>query len=1832
MQGLDGDDVTSNVSDLLRALWRKRSYTLAGIVANGSREHREIAHAATLISEDYHDRFLVELIQNANDQALLACKHDSIVVVVRSEDFVAVSNGGQAVTARNLERISSLADSDKTGVLVGNKGVGFKAVYQVTDCPEVYSAPDDDPMASVLDRLAVGFALERRPFNDPTVYQAVESDLSAFFTENEGLARVLANAGHEDPTQAVLPELKEVAGFKFPVGRGAEDLESRLTALQFPEDLRSTVRTLVVLRLRDDEARRATERVVDALVGEGADGRAQAELAVLFLSGVARIEVADHVRSRRWSFSCEPLAGGADLPRVTVVATGSDGTERQSRYWITNANVFDCDRQVAQARRKQVDHALQHFGLEAWSADDPLFVTVALPQPTPGEIGPLGPSGRFCLGLPTEQSTGLPAHIDARFFAKINRDGVNFDQREGYNGLLLDVATEVFGQLLARLRASESLDTRRAATLALHRPDGEPGVFAERVYAEGGVADGAVILSWDGLHFRKRSECVLPSEQERGLLPLLDAALARTHEGTGSLPERNLVMHAWNGLVSMGIGKLGGTTPHPWLSREGGERSIVEKAAGLHRAYDNVWWERFVEALLNAFTHEVEDLKTQRWVPTGAEDLSRPQDYVFLPAPAVLSADDEEVTDVPPRVAATLRLVDASKLRLREDGRALTPLATRLADAKLVRRPRKTELLEDVLFPALIVAVREDNESLALDLFAQAVAWIASMKEPSRKKLETGDALVPVGIDEHVRWVRPSEAYLGSGWGLDAEHDRLLATAYPDQRVIPLSALTSRIRWPAEAGEEAAARVAETLGLATKPRFLTLPVNDHNPLVSFGGRLTLRETPTSDYPGVAPFLSDYFCFLCRAGTTAKYRVLHGVGNIRWIDGLEREASRKPILDLMLAHPDHYVAHATTCLRRHTGHVEHPVVPQLWAHALSGLAWPLVPVERGAGGEATRVPASDAWLLADGSRRTAFAKLVNVVPQRLAAAWPLLQQLGVWTVENAPVRRLVCGLHSLASRLEQEHLDVHRDALSLARELYSQIEERADDAVTAFPGAILLPLLRHGRLVAVSPNVEDSTILFDDDPGRAKHIPGAASAYRVPVGRDAKIDKLYSMFVATWGVERVIRASASAVDLGFKAALDPRQPFLAWLRGAFPHAEVAIELAVLLTLGGDRTFRVERISRNWRLFRDLEIVFGSFDSPDVKSFYDRPRSLLLLSSSLKDDSPGVVAATWELAGGRARDLWDGYARALRESVTSAFLCDREITPVEIGDVADAAGLHRSQGIEGVECALLASFVHLRLGKDLNDAAAWWGRMEHSSQVIANALRRPDLAAEIDRAVALPQPEGEVYLVRTIGVPWSVWQAAVVRRDGRIFRFERTVARFRDALAHLVAVVRELAARAGKADLDAIEAVLDAALQQQVPDRLAGVPPEDADADREALNTLLTRLEAYDKLHGELLRLPQPPWGRELPVPDEGATKRGVRLYRDQPAASREVEARSTVEAVLAVGAALAPSLGEHIDPKVAAAVPAVARLTTGSWANVYAALAALREVLAKAAPLTTVRLTEARAFHEPTRAEPLMARLPGFAQERPAKPPPKRPVLGVELTDTELRDDLAAGSAGSLGTKLAEAATRGLPTGLLGALRTPLPEPLTRDSTGKNCGNRGGGGTGGKPTREPELVGDLGEAFVHEWLTLALGEHYGPDCWRSKARERYGLPASGVDSLGYDFEVTDPAGKLFQQSPSRVLIEVKSTGTDGSGPFPMSWGEWDKARRCHEAQDGSLYVIVRVCLADTHPCISDVLIDPFAAHRRGEVRLAERDLWVKVAPPQPKAEGPTNDGDGLILDG
>ena len=105
---------------------------------------------ATTIKE-YRGRFLHELIQNGFD-AHPEDARDGRTAVHFHEDEGAhgvlyVANGGRPLSKSNFIRMASLGDSDKTiGVGIGNKGVGFKSVFQVCDAPEVFSATDvDDP-------------------------------------------------------------------------------------------------------------------------------------------------------------------------------------------------------------------------------------------------------------------------------------------------------------------------------------------------------------------------------------------------------------------------------------------------------------------------------------------------------------------------------------------------------------------------------------------------------------------------------------------------------------------------------------------------------------------------------------------------------------------------------------------------------------------------------------------------------------------------------------------------------------------------------------------------------------------------------------------------------------------------------------------------------------------------------------------------------------------------------------------------------------------------------------------------------------------------------------------------------------------------------------------------------------------------------------------------------------------------------------------------------------------------------------------------------------------------------------------------------------------------------------------------------------------------------------------------------------------------------------------------------------------------------------------------------------------------------------------------------
>jgi hypothetical protein len=74
----------------------------------------------------------------------------------------------------------------------------------------------------------------------------VEEDIRAFFAENAGLADALFAKGFVDPVDAVRPEFARVAGFKFPLVRGRDELCDRLVVFNIaPREQEKNVRRAV---------------------------------------------------------------------------------------------------------------------------------------------------------------------------------------------------------------------------------------------------------------------------------------------------------------------------------------------------------------------------------------------------------------------------------------------------------------------------------------------------------------------------------------------------------------------------------------------------------------------------------------------------------------------------------------------------------------------------------------------------------------------------------------------------------------------------------------------------------------------------------------------------------------------------------------------------------------------------------------------------------------------------------------------------------------------------------------------------------------------------------------------------------------------------------------------------------------------------------------------------------------------------------------------------------------------------------------------------------------------------------------------------------------------------------------------------------------------------------------------------------------------------------------------------------------------------------------------------------------------------------------------------
>ena len=622
---------------------------------NDTQNYRTIASLGEQIAQAYRGRCILELLQNAHDALAKAGPDDprqiSFVLSTCPEPALLIGNSGCPFHIKDFKGICQLGQSPKDpNKSVGNKGLGFRSVLEVSTCPEIWStAPAGSDTSfvfrfdpSVSDRVAAAAQELKekgldarspfspgRPLVDWSSEQLEQYRERLSDTELDG-----ANEARKFmspyliplPIEGVLSDVEKLlnAGYvtvvRLPLdggrtGAGKEAVQSVKDQLQ-ELDARATVflSHLETLVIEVDGERHTFERVVDSDVEFSDCPRTRQQ----------RLLVHEH---------SEPAA--------------EDATIRQFQVW-TRILGGDEDRVQAERIRSVVEHLPNR-----WPEVREVAVGVAVEEaPEPDE-------GIFVIFLPTEIKTGTGAHVNAPFYGSLDRRQIDFT--DSYNKLLLEHVLDLCLDAVTGLTSGQPEDWRARAVVDILSSTAPVGgldwYFTEELLDRASERDGtfdtqALILSDDGW-------CV---PDEIRLIPTLSDDNPISVDQWRKHAEFAVVSTVLDGrrvAVQALIEKFGGSidpTDHEW------RRTIEKVARSIQIRKIAVTWDTFLNSVVAVLPDSLrsepragarDPLADARFLPTQDERLLCASDTAKLFFQPVRGADD--AADLVGEVPSTLQ-------------------------------------------------------------------------------------------------------------------------------------------------------------------------------------------------------------------------------------------------------------------------------------------------------------------------------------------------------------------------------------------------------------------------------------------------------------------------------------------------------------------------------------------------------------------------------------------------------------------------------------------------------------------------------------------------------------------------------------------------------------------------------------------------------------------------------------------------------------------------------------------------------------------------------------------------------------------------------------------------------------------------------------------------------------------------------------------------------------------------------------------------------------------------------------------------------------------------
>ena len=794
---------------------RRQVRTFLDELRNGTRNYRTVASLQGQVAQEYRGRAIMELLQNAHDVLADVDRDDprriSFVLRCSSEPELLVANSGRPFRHEDFSGICQLAQSPKDpNESVGNKGLGFQSVLELSTCPEVWSmvpAGSDtsfafgfdrgvcDPIADVAEALAKNELSINPAFGSEQVVEWSKKQMSEYRKSVVAGGFVL----REEVTNYLSPYV-----FPRPLGEPPDHVaelltDGHVTVIRLPLDGGATGSR--------GEAVESVRKQLDSLD----------EAAMIFLQHLRSLRIiieGDGVELTRRVDSSQSCSGsGIRKERLRVSRSGpeaSGSTQRAFRTW-SRAVGGGGDPEHAE----QIEAAVRHLP-NRWPEIRQVEVGVAVEETAEAR------EGVYVIFLPTEVRTARGAHINAPFHGSLNRLKINFD--DPYNKLLLDFVADLVLDTTVDLLEGDAEVWRGRAVIDLIAVVGDPPGAAEaltnRLLEQALERDApldqmALILCDVGgrepgdsgdIPAVLNDDPIGPAEWR---LPGLARAMPAVSDddpvgasewrrAAGFTVVSRALDERCNPVKAL-LRSLGGSPaplPEEWaatlerLAERIGPRG-PERAGNSDPGAGNVaiGWDSFLRSVLAMLPGDIRAEPR----PSDPDSLA---DTRFLPAEdgRLLAATDEarlffrprrgadDAADFAGSVPESLQHVVAflhEGVKTHEGQRRRNTPVQKFLDGRFVHRFRRVELLERLIIQSL-PELPATHGSDAAARCADALAWtleIVGSDENERLRPLLGQ--LPVACTDG--WLPMEDAVFGPQWeGRQGEHLQTLADALPD--------------------------------------------------------------------------------------------------------------------------------------------------------------------------------------------------------------------------------------------------------------------------------------------------------------------------------------------------------------------------------------------------------------------------------------------------------------------------------------------------------------------------------------------------------------------------------------------------------------------------------------------------------------------------------------------------------------------------------------------------------------------------------------------------------------------------------------------------------------------------------------------------------------------------------------------------------------------------------------------------------------------------------------------------------------------------------------------